>query len=238
MLCSPFADHRLDRLGSAEKFDFFKLLDRFTAVGLAQIKRASKEKESWGSLPALSLSLFRLTMSSSFSAHDFDDDTLSVTSTRYQSFIDLSPSSNYHTHTHHSSVGSENSTTPLHPQRSSIRIDTNLMVRKCVSKSLFQHSLINSTFGSFPSLAPTRKTATANNTQTRLAASQKCGITIAHAHTLHFHLRSSDSRRNKSARKARRLGSLAGPSSDNKLSSPARASGTREKNSKVDAVTG
>jgi hypothetical protein len=182
-------------------------------------------------------------MSSSFSAHEFDDRPLSVTSTHYQSFIDLSPSSNYHTHTHHSSrishasVGSENSTTPLHPQRSSIRIDTNLTVRKCVSNSLsptppYQFDVPPP----FPSLAPTRETATANHTQTRLAASQKCCVVIAH--TLHFHLRSSDSCRDKSARKTRRLGSLARPSSDDKSSSPARASGTREKNSKVDAVAG
>ena len=113
-------------------------------VGLSQIKTRN-EKEGRGTFHflSLSLSLFHFTMSSSFSAHDFDDAPHTVTSTRYQSFIDLSPSPNYHTHTRRSSrtrsgsVGSENSTTPLHTQRSSIRINTNLMVRICVSNSLF-----------------------------------------------------------------------------------------------------
>jgi len=179
-------------------------------------------------------------MSSSFSAHDFDDATHSVASTRYQSFVDLSPSSNYHTHTRHSrtrsgSLGSEDPTATLHPQRSSIRINTNLMVRICVSNSLFPTPAYQPDVRVLPSLAPTRKTATACNTKTRLAASRRCGII---APTLHVHLRSSDSCRIKSARKARRLWSLAGPSPDNKLSSPARAGGTRKKVSKVDAVTG
>jgi hypothetical protein len=113
-------------------------------LGLSQIQTRN-EKEGRGAFTALSLSLFPLTMSSSFSAYDFDDVPHTVTSTRYQSFIDLSPSPNssYHTHTRRSSrtrsgsVGSENSTTPLHTQRSSIRINTNLMVRICVSNSLF-----------------------------------------------------------------------------------------------------
>src|SRR6266581_7773392 len=52
--CSPFAYHRLDRLGSAEKFDFFKLLDRFTAVvSLKSNERARKRRV--GGLCLLSL---------------------------------------------------------------------------------------------------------------------------------------------------------------------------------------
>jgi hypothetical protein len=78
-------------------------------------------------------------MSPTFSAHDFHDDL----SSNDQSFIDLSPSSNHHTHTHRSSrarstsVDSQKSTAPLNPQRSGIRINTSLVVRICISDSLF-----------------------------------------------------------------------------------------------------
>lgn len=139
-------------------------------------------------MTALSLSLFRLTMSSSFSAHDFDDDTHSVTSTHYQSFIDLSPSSNYHTHTHHSSrtrfgsLGSEDSTTPLHPQRSSIRINTNLMVRICVSNSLFQRPLINRRSG--PSLFSPH----AENRHCQQHPNPTCGVPQVWHHRTHVTL--------------------------------------------------
>jgi len=119
------------------------------SVGLESI---SQKKENGGSA-RLFLSLFRLLMmSSSFSAHDPHDDI----SLKNLSFIDLSPSSSHHTHTHTSSrarsasVDSEKSTTPLNPQRSGIRIDTSLVVRICVSDSLFLEPLINPTFGSFP----------------------------------------------------------------------------------------
>ena len=162
-LCGPITGW----IGSARQFTF---LDRFTAVGLESINQneTSEEKRWVGPLVSLSLSLFRLLMmSSSFSAHDPHDDLSSNT----QSFIDLSPSSIHHTHTHRSSrarsasVDSEKSTMPLNPQRSEIRINTSLVVRICVSDSLFSQPLINSTFGSFSSLAPARETPTAYNTQ-------------------------------------------------------------------------
>src|SRR5579863_9752003 len=87
-----------------------------------------------------------------------------------------------------------------------------------------------------PSLALTRKTATAHNTQTRLAAFRIWGIIAPRA--LRFHLCSCDSYRNKSARKAGRPGSVTRPPSDIKFSTSTRASGTCEKVSKVDTVVG
>jgi len=167
------------------------------------------------------------TMSTRFSAHDFDDHPRPT----LKSFVDLSPSSHTpRSHAAPASVGSElEGPTVPHTQRSSIRINTDLSVRIYTSNILFQQLFINL----LPSLAPTRKVALAYDTQARLAAFYICAII---PRTFYFHLCSRDSCRHKSAWKARLLGSAPGPSPDDKLSASARASRACKKVKKVDPV--
>jgi hypothetical protein len=164
-------------------------------------------------------------MSSRFSAQDYDDRPLSSP----RSLVDLSPSSHSHisprsrARARSGSLGTEDPTIPsqsqYYPERSSIRINTDLTVRAhnttrqnihfSRGQLLIEPSTPTPTSGTFLLyiyLAPTRKIALAydNDRQVRrpLAAFDRCAI-VPRTFYQYFHLGSRDSCRHKSARRAR-----------------------------------
>lgn len=177
------------------------------------------------------------------SSNDYDDRPLSSP----RSIVDLyTPRSRPRVRS--GSLGAEDPTISTHThysERSSIRINTDLTVRahSITPQNIhFQSSCLSTVDADvwdLPSLASTRKIALAccdNDSQARrrLAAFDRCAIV---PRTFYFHLGSRDSRRHKSARKARPVGRARRPSSpDDKQSASPGPCGPRKKVSKVDPV--